>query len=247
MLSKEVIEKLEDLRNEFHFENPNSLSDIISFFQKVILLAIAIEKIDKKITPRLILGEEKIEKDSSKTLSYEQPTISITLTKRSPCGTNEASTRELFKNNLISGKPKFDITYKVKKNTDEEIPLIKALVVTDNELCLILKTKTVKEQLILLPILERALNIYSEVVKPIFVDVCGIKNIITEERKDDISLETAKIYFQLRVKETVIFDKSILIKGFTIANGEEVFTNSGKIDELGKWKDNVTDDYENFN
>lgn len=241
-------EALEKLRDQFQVENPNVLYTIIQYFQKIIQLGMTMENIDKKLTPKLMLGEESNEKDSSKTLDYKGPIISLTLERRAPTGINASTVTDLFSNNLISGAPKFERTI-VQTKKGEEYPVKISTYSTDNELCLTLKTKTVKEQFQLLPVLERSLNLYSQVIKPNCIDVCGIKGIKTEEKKDDTDLETAKIFFQLRVAEMITVDDTYLLKGFEILTGlnlSEIHSASGGFDETGKWTDNETKEYEEF-
>lgn len=249
MLNDKIQSELEKLRNQIVVQNKNILESIIKFFQASILLAINLETVDKKLTPKLILGEESKEKDSSKTLEYIQPILSISLTKRAPTGINDSTVKDLFSNNLISGRPKFDRKYIVKEvdGKEQDYEIKEAMFRTDNELCLTLKTKTVREQFILLPLIERALNIYCKFHMPNIVDVCGIKEITTEIKKDDTDLETAKIRYQLRITETVLIDETYLLKGFEIISHdgllEGIVTNTGKIDENENWKDNVTEEY----
>jgi hypothetical protein len=253
-MTNETRLKLNELRKEIDFKNPKILEDIMIFFQKVIVLAVSLEEVDEKLIPRLVLGEEPVDLDSSKTREYTQPIMYLTLTRRASTGVNDRTLTDLFSNNLISGIPKFD--QMVKKRVDEEdgtyeeYDVVSTMFKTDNELCLSLKTKTVKEQLTLLPVLERALNIYSQIVKPTFIDVCGVKNIATEPKKDETDFETAKITFQLRAVEQVVFDDTYIVRGFEIISKdleyEGIKTNSGQIDESGKWIDNVNEEYEEF-
>lgn len=253
-MNKQTEKELSELKGSIEVRNPEILKEIVQFFQKVITLAINLENIDTNMSPRLVLGEEPVETDSSKTREYDRPTIYISLARRAPTGVNNNTMVDLFSNNLISGIPKFDRVVRKKiideNGTVEEYDVLSSLFKTDNEIILSLKTKTVKEQLTLLPLLERALNLYSQPVKPYFVDVCGIKNIETLTRKDNTSFETAKITFQLRILEQVTFDDTYILKGFEILGNDEDFqgiiTNTGKIDETGNWTDNVTKEYDEY-
>lgn len=239
---------LDELRGQFQVNNPNILYSMIQFFQKAIQLGLAMENVDKKLMPKLMLGEEDKEKDSSKTLEYTGPILSITLERRAPTGINASTVTDLFHNNLIAGTPKFQTDIqKDKEGADYMVQLTSYS--TDNEILLTLKTKTVKEQFTLLPIIERSLNIYSQKIKPQCIVVCGIKNIKTEEKKDDTNLETAKIYFQLRVTETITVDDTYLLKGFHLLTGidlSQVSASSGGFDETGGWVDNETEDFTEF-
>lgn len=253
-MDKATQNQLDDLKGTIEVRNPDILKEIVQFFQKVITIGISLENIDTNMTPRLVLGEEPVETDSAKSREYDRPTIYITLVRRAPTGVNTHTLTDLFSNNLISGTPKFDRLVKKRVIHEggelEEYDVISSMFKTDNELTLSLKTKTVKEQLTLLPLLERALNLYSQPVKPDFIDVCGIKNIETLTRKDATSFETAKITFQLRVQEQVIFDETYILRGFEIlANDSEfqgIITNTGRIDESGNWIDNVVEEYEEY-
>ncbi|MGL5715862.1 MAG: hypothetical protein ACRCX2_22785 [Paraclostridium sp.] len=253
-MDKKTQKELDQLRSTIEFTNPNILKNIVQFFQKVILLSVELEGLDKTLTPKLVLGEEPNEVDSSKTLDYERPMMYLTLVRRASTGVNNDTLKDLFSNNLMSGIPKFDRKVaKIEKDeegNEEEYYILESMTKTDNELCLSLKTKTVKEQLVLLPMLERALNIYSQIVKPTYIDVCGIKSIKTETKKDASDFETAKIFFQLRVVETVLVDDTYIIKGFEIIGNDSEFagvtTNSGQIDENNNWVDNVTAEYGEF-
>ncbi|MGL5716473.1 MAG: hypothetical protein ACRCXX_14150 [Cetobacterium sp.] len=239
---------LDNLRKQFQVNNSNILYTVVQFFQKAIQLGMSMENIDKKLMPKLILGEESKEKDSSKTLDYTGPIVSITLERRAPTGINASTMTDLFHNNLIAGTPKFHTeTTKDVDGEDYEVQLTSYS--TDNELLLTLKTKTVKEQFTLLPIIERSLNIYSQKIKPDCIVVCGVKNIKTEEKKDDTDLETASIHFQLRVVETITVDDTYLLKGFEILTGikiGEATTSSGGFDETGTWVDNETKEFTEF-
>ncbi|MGL6098608.1 MAG: hypothetical protein ACRC0G_03170 [Fusobacteriaceae bacterium] len=254
-MDKKTKKQLEDLRTSITFNNPNILKNIVEFFQKVILLSVELEGLDRTLTPRLVLGEEPNEVDSSKTLEYERPVMYLTLVRRMSTGVNNETLKDLFSNNLMSGIPKFD--RKVVKRIegqedeeDEEYEVLESMTKTDNELCLSLKTKTVKEQLVLLPMLERALNIYSQIVKPSYVDVCGVKSVSTKPKKDATDFETANIFFQLRVIETVTVDDTYILKGFEIIGNDSEFSgvtgSNGKIDENNNWVDNITTEYEEF-
>ncbi|MGL6099127.1 MAG: hypothetical protein ACRC0G_05855 [Fusobacteriaceae bacterium] len=254
-MDKKTKKDLEELRSLITFKNPNILKNIVEFFQKVILLSVELEGLDRNLTPRLVLGEEPNEVDSSKTLEYERPIMYLTLVRRMSTGVNNDTLKDLFSNNLMSGIPKFDrkVLKTIKGENgeeDEEYCILESMTKTDNELCLSLKTKTVKEQLVLLPMLERALNIYSQIVKPTYIDVCGVKGIVTEAKKDATDFETARILFQLRVVETVTVDDTYILKGFEILGNDSEFggigNNSGKIDESNNWVDNVTAEYEEF-
>ncbi|MGL4988287.1 MAG: hypothetical protein ACRC5F_03460, partial [Cetobacterium sp.] len=214
-MDKKTQRLLDDLKTTIEFKNPNILKNIVQFFQKVILLSVELEGLDKSMTPKLVLGEEPSEVDSSKTLDYEGPVMYLTLVRRASTGVNNDTLKDLFSNNLMSGIPKFDRkvlkTITDEHGNEEEYMVLESMTKTDNELCLSLKTKTVKEQLVLLPMLERALNIYAQIVKPVYIDVCGVKGISTEVKKDAADFETAKILFQLRVVETVTVDDTYII------------------------------------
>jgi hypothetical protein len=246
-MTDKLKEYLAEHDNEYIFKNPNILSDVIVHFQDLMEYAFHVEGIEENMQPKMILGEENVDNESEKTRTYEQPVLSITLSKRMSCGTNDKSLTGLFHNNLIAGVPKF--IHKVKKIEDEEIEFEQGVFFTDNELCLTLKTKTVKEQIVLINLIERALNIYSATIRPDFVVVCGIKEIKTESKKDSINFETAKIYFQLRLKEIVNIDRLFLLRGFKIFTGQdkEIEVSNGKLDKEGNWQDNVVAEFEQFN
>ncbi|MGL5714995.1 MAG: hypothetical protein ACRCX2_18410 [Paraclostridium sp.] len=233
---------IENNPQKYSFNNPEILLNIIEELQKVIKYAIIVEGVDQSLVPKLILGDEPDDVESNKTQTYEKPVLSVSLSRRMSAGTNERTLTKLFDNNLIAGTPKY--IRKVKGEPDmfgeQENLYEQGVYFTDNELCLTLKTKTVKEQLKIINILERALNIYARQLIGNFIVVCGIKEINTEEKKDNKKFETAKILFHMRLKEIVNMDSLSLIRGFQIFTSNENILDiySGKIKEDGTWEDN---------
>jgi hypothetical protein len=223
-------EQVEDIRGQLTWKNPNILLDFIEELQKVIEFTFELEGFDKKL--EMVLGEERKEQSSETTLAYKGPTLFISLARRSSTGTNKESLVDLFKGNLISGVPKF----RTEQDKDDGTQF--ALINTDNELKLVLKTKTVKEQFEVINILERSLNVYSPILLRNFVQLCGVTEIKTEDASDKADLYTSTISFQARLKEIVEINRTFILKYFEIyfSKEEDVSYASGIIDG-----DNVID------
>ena len=211
-----------DFQSSYKFDNKNILLDVIDNLQKVIDFAFEIELDLKKNKPRLVLGEIKEDEQSNKTLIYDNPTIYITLKKRAYSGSLGRSTHELFQGNLASAVPKFEKKIYLDENNDENF-IYKAVIQTDNELLLRLKTKTIKEQLIIINILERALNVYCRKILKSFISFCAIKEIITEKSQDKDEMYTSDIKFQFRLNEELEVDDTYLLSAFSVYCGDYMY------------------------
>ena len=83
------------------------------------------------------------------------------------------------------------------------------------------------------------------------VNVAGLKEIKCSKEVDEYKLETAEIMFQVRLLETVDIDRTVLIKGFSIFNGEETVddeffednSSGGTEPEFGYFDENFNNDY----
>lgn len=208
------------------------------------MYAFAIEKTDKKIIPKLYLGEDDSDKKTEETSIYTGPTLHISLGRRAACGTNAQSNFDFFTGNVISGAPKYKKdNFKTGDTPDSEYEGETALVITDNEIIFILKTRTIKEQFQIINILERALNIYCRSILSEFVYLCGVKDIKSEKLKDEQKLETMTINFQIRLKEILKIDRSFILKSFNIFSGKEdsFEYSSGQI-KNEKWEENIPEE-----
>ncbi|MGL5719131.1 hypothetical protein [Cetobacterium sp.] len=223
------MDKLRDLVTDFQsrykFNNPNVLLDVIQNLQTVIDFAFEIELQSKQYKPKLMLGETKEDEQSNKTLVYENPIVFITLKRRAYSGSLGKSTHELFQGNIASAVPKFEKKVYLDKNNEENF-IYKSVIQTDNEILLRLKTKTIKEQLILINILERSLNVYCRKILSNFISFCAIKEIESESTQDKDEMYTTNILFQLRLNEELEVDDTYLLKAFSVYSGEYMYDNN---------------------
>lgn len=262
---KQALQKLVDkYKDEFIFDRPNILLDTMDELQKLIEFAFII---NKEITPEIILGEDKLEKDTTKSLNIEDGLIYINLNKRCYHTVTDTNSTTIFNNEgvLLAGKPTFSNTIRIEERKDlpKEIPIRKELFYSDNEFILTVKTNTLKQQLTIINILEKSLNVYSHRITNPFVVVCGISHIETEPHNDKDQLRTAKIYFHMRLKEESEYNNYYLIEAFRIAfdiepNEFEIYnlTNSETIKKneeinkssyvLGKKLEKVKDNKDGF-
>ena len=212
-------EVIEGFQNNYKFDNKNILLDIIQDLQNVIEFAFEIELDIKDYKPKLVLGEDKSDEQSNKTLNYESPHIYITLKRRSYSGSLGKTSYELFQGNLASAVPKFEKKIYINVEGEEDF-IYKSVIQTDNELLLRLKTKTIKDQLIIINILERALNVYCRKILNKYISFCAIKDIESEKEQDKDGMYTAEIKFQLRLNEELEVDDTYLLKAFSVYSGE---------------------------
>lgn len=211
-----------DFQTSYKFDNKNVLLDVINNLQRVIDFAFEIELDLKTNKPKLVLGEIKEDEQSNKTLVYDTPTIYITLKKRAYSGSLGRTSHELFQGNLASAVPKFEKKVYLDKNDNENF-IYKSVIQTDNELLLRLKTKTIKEQLIIINILERALNVYCRKILSGFISFCAIKEIETEKSQDKDEMYTSNIKFQLRLNEELEIDDTYLLSAFSVYCGDFMY------------------------
>lgn len=216
---------IKDFQTTYKFDNPNVLLDVIQNLQTVIDFAFEIELDLKKHKPKLMLGESKEDEQSNKTLVYDSPLIFITLKKRAYSGSLGKSTHELFQGNLASAVPKFEKKFYLDKNNNDNF-IYKSVIQTDNELLLRLKTKTIKEQLVIINILERSLNVYCRRILSNFISFCAIKEITTDSSQDKDEMYTTNILFQLRLNEELEIDDTYLLKAFSVYCGEYMYDNN---------------------
>ena len=120
---------------------------------------------------------------------------------------------------MLAGKPTFSNSTRLehRKNLPEEVPIRKELFYSDNEFIFTVKTNTLKQQLKIINILEKSLNVYSHRITKPFVVVCGISHIETEPIGDKDDLRTVKIYFHMRLKEECEYNNYYLVEAFKIA------------------------------
>lgn len=212
---RELVEKYKD---RFIFDRPNILLDAMDELQRLVEFAFII---NKEISPVIILGEEKHEKDTTKSLPVEDGLIYINLNKRCYHTSTDTNATVLFNNEgvLLAGKPSFSNSTRLehRKDLSEEIPIRKELFYSDNEFIFTVKTNTLKQQLKIINILEKSLNVYSHRITKPFVVVCGISHIETEPLNDKDELRTVKIYFHMRLKEECEYNNYYLIEAFKIA------------------------------
>lgn len=228
--------------NTYNFYNENILHNLIENIQDNINFAFLIEKNKDRINPKLILSEDFEDIESNKTIEYKQPILYISLKKRSPVSSNESNSNKTFAHsNIISGIPRF-----IKKEKDQNGNFYEySLMSFDNSFQLILFTKTIKEELEVLNILERSLNIYSNIIKPEYVIASGITSIETKDKKTKEQLTKTIISFEVRTKEVVKIDKNYILKGYKIFTNE-FETGSGEIVN-DNWEEYpIDDDYIQF-
>lgn len=230
MYRKELEKYINEYKGQYLYSNPNILLDIIAYIQKVIEFTFMMEKHSPDSIPKLELGEEHQDTESNKTNAYEGPKLYISLHKRVPVSSNQKNNNQTFADgNLISAYPRYET-----RTLDEDNEIVsQSLMTFDNHLKMVLVTKTYKEQLKIINILERGLNIYSQLILAPFIFVCGIVSIESEGKKEkDDTLHTT-INFHVRSKEVVEIDKSYFIVGYRIFSGQ-YYTESGELVN-GEW------------
>jgi hypothetical protein len=231
------VEKLNEFvleyNNVYKFNNENILHNLIETIQTNINFAFALESDKKeKLFPKLVLSEDYEDIASNITHSYKQPNIYISLKNRSPISEDQSNKFKTFSHsNIISGIPRF---YK-REQIDDKIYEY-ANMCFDNRFELILLTKNIKEQLELINILERALNIYSNIIKSNYIIASGITSIQSSAKKTDDSLTKTIITFEIRTTEVVTIDKNYILTGYKIFTNE-LTTGSGEINDNNEWED----------
>ena len=142
---RELVDKYKD---RFIFDRPNILLDAMDELQRLVEFAFII---NKEVSPLIILGEDKHEKDTTKSLPVEDGLIYINLSKRCYHTNTDRDPTVLFNNEgvLLAGKPTFSNSTRLehRKNLPEEVPIRKELFYSDNEFIFTVKTNTLKQQL----------------------------------------------------------------------------------------------------
>lgn len=243
-MKRKLDEFVNEYRDVYKFDNYNILFDLIDEIQNIIDFTFSVEISKEQIMPQLKLGEPDDEIDSSKTQEYKKPLLFINLQKRKSVGMTGNSNDvkyKTFHNNLVAGVPKFarEIELADKRKVQ------KAVMYYDNQFTLTLITKTVKEAMEFIPLIERGLNINSRAIMPNFIEVSGITNIETIERKENDKTVRTKITYEVRSREELIIDNSYILVGYQIHNGDVEFK-SGSI-QNGTWIENQEDgEFEKF-
>ena len=106
----------------------------------------------------------------------------------------------------------------------------------DNRFELILLTKNIKEQLEMINILERALNVYSNVIRKDSIIASGIVSIKSSSKKTNDQLTKTVIELDVRTKEIVEIDKNYILVGYKIFTNEYE-TGSGYINKEDNWEE----------
>lgn len=225
ILNEEKKKKLQELikkhKDTFVFHRPNILVDLVDEIQKLLEFAFLIEQYP---FPKIILGDDIKENDTTKSLDSDNGQIFIKLNKRSYHTQSESDNQRMFQSEkvILASSPKFSnsIRLQERNGVKEEIPIREEMFFSDNEFIFTLKTKTLKQQFEILNILERTLNIYVKRISENFVSVSGISEIKSVPRKDKDELETLEIHYQFRLKEISIYNRYYLLEAFRIAYGK---------------------------
>lgn len=233
-MNGKLIKYVEEYMGMYKYTNPDILFDLTDEIQNIIQFTFTIEPQKRKIIPKLKLGTPDEEIDSSRTVEYRGPELYIKLNKRRPVGSNKTDVKT-FEGNLIAGVPRFSKQVILEDGRQIERKYIKY----DNEFQLILVTKTTKEALEFIPLIERALNVNSRLIMPSFIDVSGIIETKTLENENTDKTIRTQILYQIRSQETVDIDNSYILKGYQIF-ANELETGSGAIVN-DEWKNNKED------
>lgn len=225
ILNEEKKKKLQELiekhKDTFVFHRPNILVDLVDEIQKLLEFAFLIEQYP---FPKIILGDDIKENDTTKSLDSDNGQIFIKLNKRSYHTQSESDNQRMFQSEkvILASSPKFSNSIRLQERggIKEEIPIREEMFFSDNEFIFTLKTKTLKQQFEILNILERTLNIYVKRISENFVSVSGISEIKSVPRKDKDELETLEIHYQFRLKEISIYNRYYLLEAFRIAYGK---------------------------
>ena len=201
--------------------------------QKLIDFAFYLRGYDN--SPKLILDDDVSEEENIKSKVYKQPLLFISLNRRA-YAPMDSNSKKLFTHSeeLLSGVPSVYKTYHyVNKETNEKVPFRTLLFRSDNEFTLTLKTKTVKEQLEIINILEKSLNVYGRLFHSDFINHLGVSKIEKKEKKDRNELRVAVIYFQVRLNEIVTYNDTYLLEAFKIFYGrDDIFEIDGSKDNF---------------
>lgn len=221
MMSEKKRQKLQTLvdkyKNKLIFLKKDILWYLIDQIQELLEFAFMVE--GEKI-PEIILGDDSNERVNEKSRQDDASKIFIKLTKRcyynSQTEDGDRSTK-LFKSSgvILASYPTLQCETVAKIN-GENIPTVQGMFWSDNEFLISLKTKTIAEQFRIINVLERTLNVLGKKFSKLGIQVFGIANIEVPEKKDKDNLETAKIYFHIRVQEKVIHNKEFIVKAIQI-------------------------------
>lgn len=215
----------EKLESTYKFKVNEPILELIDYIQTLIEFAFALHGYDN--VPQLILDQETEEKNSEVSIEYDRPKLFVQLNKRaySPIDSNS---KKLFTHEdvILASSPKHIFT-KEEEIDGNKIPIETKMILSDNEIKLILQTKTMFEQLKILSILEKAINIYSKVIVKNFINAIGIikidKESYNKENKETkIDLKTINLYIQARLREDIEYDKTYLVEAFEIFANQEI-------------------------
>lgn len=231
---EEALIKLKDKYGErYEYSKETILFDTIEEIQKILDFAFYLKGYNN--TPQLILDEDVSEEENTKTKPYKQPLLFISLNKRA-YAPMDSNSKKLFTHaeELLASVPTVYKRYEYYDEiTKQKIPFKSLIFRSDNEFTLTLKTKTVKEQLEIINILEKSLNVYSRLFHSEFINHLGISKIEKKERKDKNELKVAVIYFQVRLNEVIAFNDTYLLEAFRIFSGrEDIFEIDGSGDNF---------------
>lgn len=216
------IEALKDKYGEkYEYIKETILFDTVQEIQKLLDFAFYLKGYNN--TPRLILDEDVSEEENTKTKPYTQPLLFISLNRRA-YAPMDSNSKKLFTHSeeLLAAVPSIYKRYEYyDEHTKQKIPFKTLIFRSDNEFTLTLKTKTIKEQLEIINILEKSLNVYGRLFHSDFINHLGISKIEKKERKDKNELKVAVIYFQVRLSEIVSFNDTYLLEAFKIFSGRD--------------------------
>lgn len=231
-------------KGSYKFYHETIIWELVNEVQKYIDFAFKIENHEKNIIPRLILAEDPNDQDSNLTKTYIRPALYISLEKRNPFSADPSNMNKTFvHNNLISGVPRYS---KVVQGETNDIKYEYSTMNYDNQFKMVLITKTVKEQMKIINILERALSVYSSFLRNGPIIACGITSIASDCKK--LKNETVKttITFQMRTRELLKIDKNYIIEGYKIYS-HEYETGSGELKNEEWIKYPKEEKYKEFN
>lgn len=232
---EKLIEELKDrYGGKYEYDHETILFNVIEEIQKLLDFSFYLRGYNN--APQLILDEDASEEENTKTKPYKQPLLFITLNRRA-YAPMDSNSKKLFTHSeeLLSAVPSIYKRYEyTDEKTKEKIPFKTLIFRSDNEFILTLKTKTIKEQLEIINIIEKSLNVYSRLFHSNFINHLGISKIEKKERKDKNNLKIATIYFQVRLNEIITYNDTYILEAFKIFSGRD------DIFEIDGSKDNFT-------
>ena len=176
--------------------------------------------VEGKEVPKMMLGDDKNELKNESTRPDDPIQIFIKLTKRCYYNTNTEhgdKNTKMFQSSevILASYPTLQDFYPLKID-NEEIDTTRGVFWSDNEFLISLKTKTLKEQMEIINLLERTLNIVGKKFIKEDIQAFGIAKIEIEKKQDGDEMETAKLYFHIRVQEGVLFNKPFILEAVNI-------------------------------